>query len=109
MLASFGLFSVWSRPSTVPLGSLAKAASVGAKTVKGPLPLRVSARPAAVKAAHKVPKAFGGQGGLNKVRHNLFFVFRLQLALFSRPAHHGSGLTMSTICLNIFSAAETTV
>ena len=38
-------------PSTVPAGSLAKAASVGAKTVKGPLPERVSASPQAVTAA----------------------------------------------------------
>ena len=38
-------------PSTVPAGSLAKAASVGAKTVRGPLPERVSASPQAVTAA----------------------------------------------------------
>ena len=38
-------------PSTVPGGSLAKASSVGAKTVKGPLPERVSTRPQAVTAA----------------------------------------------------------
>ena len=37
--------------SRVPEGSLAKAASVGAKTVKGPLPLRVSTSPAAFTAA----------------------------------------------------------
>jgi hypothetical protein len=40
-----------SLPSTVPAGSLAKAASEGAKTVNGPLPLRVSTRPAALTAA----------------------------------------------------------
>ena len=42
---------IWYLPSTVPAGSLAKAASVGAKTVKGPLPERVSASPQAVTAA----------------------------------------------------------
>ena len=40
-------------PSTVPAGSLAKAASVGANTVRGPLPERVSTRPQAVTAAEK--------------------------------------------------------
>ena len=35
-------------------GSLANAASVGAKTVNGPLPLRVSTRPAAVRAFARV-------------------------------------------------------
>src|SRR4028118_1335080 len=43
--------------STVPAGSLAKAALVGAKTVKGPLPLSVSARPAAWTAATRVEKS----------------------------------------------------
>ena len=38
-------------PSTVPGGSLAKAASEGAKTVSGPLPERTSTRPAALTAA----------------------------------------------------------
>jgi hypothetical protein len=38
-------------PSTVPAGSLAKAASVGANTVSGPLPERVSTSPHAVTAA----------------------------------------------------------
>jgi hypothetical protein len=35
-------------------GILAKASSVGAKTVKGPFPLSVSTRPAAPKAVAKV-------------------------------------------------------
>ena len=39
-------------PSTVPAGSLAKAASLGAKTVRGPLPERVSTSPHAVTAAN---------------------------------------------------------
>ncbi|AFL86077.1 hypothetical protein Belba_3580 [Belliella baltica DSM 15883] len=40
--------------STVPSGKAAKAALVGAKTVKGPSPLKVSNRPAAETAATKV-------------------------------------------------------
>jgi len=44
------------KASTVPSGSLAKASSVGAKTVKGPSPLRASTKPAACKAAAKVVK-----------------------------------------------------
>ena len=41
------LFSGLSRLSRVPAGRAAKAASVGAKTVKGPGPFMVSTRPAA--------------------------------------------------------------
>lgn len=41
----------------VPAGSLAKASSVGAKTVKGPAVFMVSARPAAPRAAARVLKA----------------------------------------------------
>ena len=37
----------------MPAGSLAKASLVGAKTVNGPGPLRVSTRPAALTAATK--------------------------------------------------------
>jgi hypothetical protein len=48
------LFSGISRLSTVPAGSLAKAASVGAKTVNGPAPFRVSLNPAALMAATNV-------------------------------------------------------
>src|SRR5271166_5911172 len=51
---SFSLFSGLSRFSTVPAGSLAKASSVGAKTVKGPLPFKVSTSPAAFTAATRV-------------------------------------------------------
>src|SRR3954470_22957632 len=43
-----------SRPSSVPAGSAAKAASVGAKTVNGPVPWGVSTRPAALTAASSV-------------------------------------------------------
>ena len=45
------LFTMSCLPSTVPAGSLAKAASVGANTVSGPLPERVSTSPHAVTAA----------------------------------------------------------
>src|SRR6478735_6903442 len=45
-----------SRVSTVPAGSLAKSSSVGANTVNGPSPLRVSTRPAAWRAAARVVK-----------------------------------------------------
>jgi hypothetical protein len=56
MAISLSLFSGNNRLSTVPAGSAAKAASVGAKTVKGPLPLKVSTRPAALTAATNVLK-----------------------------------------------------
>ena len=46
--------SGWTSLSTVPLGSLSKAAFVGANTVKGPGPDRVSTRPAAFTAATSV-------------------------------------------------------
>lgn len=38
----------------MPLGSLANAASVGAKTVNGPFPFKVSTRSAAFTAATRV-------------------------------------------------------
>src|SRR3954464_7828993 len=44
--------------STVPAGSLPKAALVGAKTVNGPAPERVSTRPAALTAATRVVWSF---------------------------------------------------
>ena len=44
------------RLSTVPAGNLANASSVGAKTVNGPAPLRVSTSFAAVSAAASVLK-----------------------------------------------------
>ena len=40
--------------STVPAGNAAKAASVGANTVNGPVPDRSSAKPAAITAASSV-------------------------------------------------------
>ena len=40
--------------STVPAGSMSKAASVGAKTVNGPAPERSSSNSAAITAASKV-------------------------------------------------------
>ena len=43
-----------SNDSTVPSGKAANAASVGAKTVKGPSPDKVSTRPAAITAASNV-------------------------------------------------------
>src|ERR1700687_943755 len=54
MATSFSLFSGFNRSSVVPAGNFANASSVGAKTVKGPLPFRVSTRPAACSAAVKV-------------------------------------------------------
>lgn len=53
---SLALFSGFNKSSTVPLGSLAKASSVGANTVKGPGPFNVSTKPAAPRAAAKVEK-----------------------------------------------------
>src|SRR3954452_21587152 len=52
MAASLALF--FSSDSTVPGGSLAKAASLGANTVNGPLPFRVLTRPAAFTAVTSV-------------------------------------------------------
>src|SRR3954471_16161356 len=54
MAVSFALFSGLSRSSSVPAGSLANAASVGANTVNGPLPFKVSTSPAAFSAAARV-------------------------------------------------------
>src|SRR3954471_19309395 len=54
MFVSMGLFSGLSKVSTVPAGSAANAALVGAKTVNGPGPLSVSTRPAAFTAATSV-------------------------------------------------------
>jgi len=57
MLASLALFSGFSSESSVPAGSFANAASVGANTVNGPGPLRVSTRPAACSAVARVLKS----------------------------------------------------
>ena len=54
MLVSFSLFSGLSRVSTVPAGKALKASFVGANTVNGPLPSRVSTNPAAFTAATSV-------------------------------------------------------
>src|SRR3989344_3942674 len=54
MLVSVALFSGFTSVSTVPAGSLANAASVGAKTVNGPGDASVSTRPAALTAATSV-------------------------------------------------------
>src|SRR5438309_12045346 len=52
------LFSGMTSVSTVPAGSLPKAALVGANTVKGPAPESVSTRPAALTAATSVVWSF---------------------------------------------------
>src|SRR5829696_9733857 len=54
MLVSVCLFSGLTSVSTVPAGSLSKAALVGAKTVNGPLLCSVSTSPAAFTAATSV-------------------------------------------------------
>src|SRR5690606_8763764 len=54
MVDSISLFSGFSSVSTVPAGRAAKASLVGARTVKGPAPDRVSTRPAALTAATSV-------------------------------------------------------
>src|SRR5215468_9630776 len=56
MPVSCGFMSGATSFSTVPLGSLANAALVGAKTVNGPGPARVSTRPAALTAVTSVVK-----------------------------------------------------
>ena len=53
-MVSVALFSGFTSVSTVPAGSLPKAALVGANTVNGPLPSSVSTRPAAFTAATSV-------------------------------------------------------
>src|ERR1700712_1648368 len=58
MVASFSLFSGFRSVSTVPAGSFANAALVGANTVKGPGPDKVSTRPAALTAATSVVWSF---------------------------------------------------
>ncbi|MHB8103898.1 MAG: hypothetical protein ACYDEF_17510 [Methanosarcina sp.] len=45
------------RASIVPFGSAAKASSVGAKTVNGPSPFRVSVRFVALRAVRRVVKS----------------------------------------------------
>jgi hypothetical protein len=57
-LVKVSLFSGFTRVSTVPAGSLAKAALVGAKTVKGPGLESVSTRSAALTAATSVVWSF---------------------------------------------------
>ena len=52
------MFSGLTSVSTVPAGSLPKAALVGANTVNGPLLSRVSTRPAAFTAATSVVWSF---------------------------------------------------
>jgi hypothetical protein len=42
-----------SKFATVPSGSLENAASVGANKVKGPVPFKISTKPAALTAATK--------------------------------------------------------
>src|SRR5512147_368349 len=85
----FALFLGRIRLSMVPVGNCLKASSVGAKTVYGPGPLRVSANPAAFNAAARVLKvpaaaavltmSFGGAG------------------FFSRLAQPASAKTQKTI------------
>src|SRR5436305_941736 len=77
-----GLTSV----STVPAGSLPKAALVGANTVNGPLPSRVSTRPAAFTAATSV-------------------VWSLELTAFWMMFFEGNIAAPPTI--TVFSCAET--
>ena len=55
--ANASLFSGINKKSRVSFGTLANASSVGANTVKSPLPLSVSAKPAALTAANKVDSA----------------------------------------------------
>ncbi len=54
-MSSF-LFSGFIRLSSLPSGSFEKAASVGAKTVNGPVPRRVSVKPACFMALLKMLK-----------------------------------------------------
>ena len=56
MEVKVSLFSGLSKEATVPSGSFAKASFTGAKTVKGPFPLRVSINSAAFTAATSVVK-----------------------------------------------------
>ena len=67
MRCSFALFSGLSSDSTVPAGSLANAASVGANTVNGPAPFSVSTSPAAVSALASVLERTGGDRRVDDV------------------------------------------
>src|SRR4051812_42447207 len=58
MPASAFWFSGFRRSFSVPAGSLANASFVGAKTVKGPVPESVLARPAAFTAETNVEKSW---------------------------------------------------
>ena len=74
MPVSLALFSGLMSSSTVPAGSLAKASSVGAKTVNGPGDFMVSTRPAAPSAAARVlkvpaPTAVSTMSGIICKRH----------------------------------------
>ena len=51
------MFSGFNKPSTVPAGNLSNAAFVGANTVNGPSPLKVSTKSAAFTAATNVEKS----------------------------------------------------
>jgi len=53
-LVSFSLFSGFTKSSTVPAGSLSKAALVGANTVNGPALLNAVTKSAAFTAATNV-------------------------------------------------------
>ena len=54
---SCALFSGLSRLARTPLGRAANASLLGAKTVNGPLPERVSTRPPALSAATRVERS----------------------------------------------------
>ena len=64
---SLALFSGFKRLSTVPAGSLAKAASVGANTVNGPGPFSVSTRPGRLKGRRQGLEGAGGDRGVDDV------------------------------------------
>jgi hypothetical protein len=65
---SVGLFSGFNSVPTVPAGSFAKASLVGAKTVNGPAPSRVSTSPAGLYRGHKR----GVIGGVHRVLDDVF-------------------------------------
>ena len=67
MATSLSLFSGFSRSSTVPAGSLAKASSVGAKTVNGPGALQRLDEAGGLDGGDQRLEVAGGDGGVHHV------------------------------------------
>jgi hypothetical protein len=67
MLVKVPLLAGFTSVATVPSGSLAKAVSVGAKTVNGPVFDKVSTRPAAFCKPSRLPQSYGICGAPDEI------------------------------------------